>query len=300
MGYEGGVRYHQSGVLPGIFPSSITTSTVRKTWATRGCARPNSRTSLTFFWRKTSSWRSTLWPTSRTRDASAKSRGARGAAPSVTPRFMQLYFSRMLRSEYSVCCQIVGRGWPTPDPALPFVVSWHGGWPAYISCVAVTESFRGQALAITSCVRPHPLYYTSPSCYPFTRPRSGRTDGWQVRRYAGVITCKAISAIRTCLFRRVCRISGVPFLVLLHDEAGYGVYARIYAAVRSVRPQAEDIPAMLIVINAKQGLAPSQRPIPALTGVTCRRRLLTFEQHIMSKPKSWPDGSPCLSALSCR
>ena len=90
--------------------------------------------------------------------------------------------------------------------------------------------------------------------------------------------------------------------VLLHDEAGYGVIREdIRLAGEAYRPQAEDIPAMLRVINAKKALRLYAEAHP---GVDMVLRVegdadipMNNAYYVLKDGKVRQTDEPCLSAV---
>ena len=172
--------------------------------------------------------------------------------------FIQLYFSRVYRSEYNVCCQLDGRVVAALQ-TLPYPMLYRGREvnTAYISGVAVTESYRGQDIGNNLMRQAHFRLYYKDTVFASLIPAEPWLYGWYGKcGYAQVITCKPAPADPMAVsFADFDRIQRARNCVLLHDEDGYGVIRDdIRLAGEAYRPQAEDIPAMLRVIDAKKAL----------------------------------------------
>ena len=172
--------------------------------------------------------------------------------------FIQLYFSRVYRSEYNVCCQLDGRVVAALQ-TLPYPMLYRGREvnTAYISGVAVMESYRGQDIGNNLMRQAHFRLYYKDTVFASLIPAEAWLYGWYGKcGYAEVVTCKPAPADPMAVsFADFDRIQRSRNCVLLHDEDGYGVIRDdIRLAGEAYRPQMEDIPAMLRVVNAKKAL----------------------------------------------
>lgn len=172
--------------------------------------------------------------------------------------FIQLYFSRVYRSEYNVCCQLDGRVVAALQ-TLPYPMLYRGREvnTAYISGVAVTESYRGQDIGNNLMRQAHFRLYYKDTVFASLIPAEAWLYGWYGKcGYAQVIACKPAPADPMAVsFADFDRIQRAKNCVLLHDEDGYGVIRDdIRLAGEAYKPQTEDIPAMLRVIDAKKAL----------------------------------------------
>lgn len=172
--------------------------------------------------------------------------------------FIQLYFSRVYRSEYNVCCQLDGRVVAALQ-TLPYPMLYRGREvnTAYISGVAVMESYRGHDIGNNLMRQAHFRLYYKDTVFASLIPAEAWLYGWYGKcGYAEVITCKPAPADPMAVsFADFDRIQRAKNCVLLHDEDGYGVIRDdIRLAGEAYRPQMEDIPAMLRVIDAKKAL----------------------------------------------
>ena len=172
--------------------------------------------------------------------------------------FIQLYFSRVYRSEYNVCCQLDGRVVAALQ-TLPYPMLYRGREvnTAYISGVAVMESYRGQDIGNNLMRQAHFRLYYKDTVFASLIPAEPWLYGWYGKcGYAQVITCKPAPADPMAVsFADFDRIQRAKNCVLLHDEDGYGVIRDdIRLAGEAYKPQTEDIPAMLRVIDAKKAL----------------------------------------------
>ena len=107
----------------------------------------------------------------------------------------------MYRSEYNVCCQIDGRVVAALQ-TLPYPMLYHGREvdTAYISGVAVTESYRGQDIGNNLMRQAHFRLYYKDTVFATLIPAEEWLYGWYGKcGYAGVITCKPARPIRDML-----------------------------------------------------------------------------------------------------
>ena len=173
--------------------------------------------------------------------------------------FVNLYFSRVYKSEYNVCCQLGGRVVAALQ-TLPYKMLYHGREvnTAYVSGVSVTESLRGQDIGNNLMRQAHFRLYYKDTVFAALIPAEEWLYRWYAKcGYAQVITCTPAPADpRAVSFAEFDGIQRTRNCVLLHDEDGYDVIREdIRLAGEAYRPQSDDIPAMLRVVDAKKALA---------------------------------------------
>lgn len=173
--------------------------------------------------------------------------------------FVNLYFSRVYKSEYNVCCQLGGRVVAALQ-TLPYKMLYHGREvnTAYVSGVSVTESLRGQDIGNNLMRQAHFRLYYKDTVFAALIPAEEWLYRWYSKcGYAQVITCTPAPADpRAVSFAEFDGIQRTRNCVLLHDEDGYDVIREdIRLAGEAYRPQSDDIPAMLRVVDAKKALA---------------------------------------------
>lgn len=173
--------------------------------------------------------------------------------------FVNLYFSRVYKSEYNVCCQLGGRVVAALQ-TLPYKMLYHGREvnTAYVSGVSVTESLRGQDIGNNLMRQAHFRLYYKDTVFAALIPAEEWLYLWYSKcGYAQVITCTPAPADpRAVSFAEFDGIQRTRNCVLLHDEDGYDVIREdIRLAGEAYRPQSDDIPAMLRVVDAKKALA---------------------------------------------
>ena len=173
--------------------------------------------------------------------------------------FVNLYFSRVYKSDYNVCCQLGGRVVAALQ-TLPYKMLYHGREvnTAYVSGVSVTESLRGQDIGNNLMRQAHFRLYYKDTVFAALIPAEEWLYRWYAKcGYAQVITCTPAPADpRAVSFAEFDGIQRTRNCVLLHDEDGYDVIREdIRLAGEAYRPQSDDIPAMLRVVDAKKALA---------------------------------------------
>lgn len=172
--------------------------------------------------------------------------------------FVNLYFSKVYKSEYNVCCQLGGRVVAALQ-ALPYPMLYHGGEvnTVYISGVAVLPDYRRQDVGTNLMKQAHFRLYHSDVVFAALIPAEDWLYEWYGKRgYADVITCTPplVDALAVS-FSDFDRVQRSRNCILLHDEAGYEVIREdIRLAGEAYRPQAADIRGMLRVINARKAL----------------------------------------------
>lgn len=172
--------------------------------------------------------------------------------------FVSLYFSRVYRSEYNVCCQLGGRVVAALQ-TLPYPMLYHGREvnTAYISGVSVMADYRRQDIGNNLMRQAHFRLYYKDVVFASLIPAEEWLYDWYTKcGYARVITCTPPPADpRTVDFAGFDAVQRSRRCVLLHDEDGFDVIREdIRLAGDSYKPQQTDIPAMLRVVNAVKAL----------------------------------------------
>ncbi len=173
--------------------------------------------------------------------------------------FVNLYFSRVYKSEYNVCCQLGGRVVAALQ-TLPFTMLYHGKEvkTAYVSGVSTLPEYRKQNVGNSLMKQAHFYVFFHEAVFATLIPAEEWLRSWYSRRgYANVITCTPppVDVISTSFddFDATLRKKNC---VLLHDKDNYDVVQEdIRLAGEAYRPQSENISAMLRVVNAKSALA---------------------------------------------
>lgn len=173
--------------------------------------------------------------------------------------FMRLYFSRVYRSEYNVCCQLDGRVVAALQ-TLPYAMLYHGREvrTAYISGVSTLPDYRRQDIGNNLMRQAHFGLYYKNTVFATLIPAGQWLFSWYEKRgYARVITCTPPPAdVMSTPFEEFDAIQRAKGCVLLHDVEGYDVIREdIRLAGEAYRPQLSGIPAMLRVVNARKALA---------------------------------------------
>lgn len=173
--------------------------------------------------------------------------------------FMRLYFSRVYRSEYNVCCQLGGRVVAALQ-TLPYAMLYHGREvrTAYISGVSTLPDYRRQDIGNNLMRQAHFGLYYKNTVFAALIPAGQWLYSWYGRcGYARVITCTPPPAdVMSTPFEEFDAIQRAKGCVLLHDAEGYDVIREdIRLAGEAYRPQPDGIPAMLRVVNARKALA---------------------------------------------
>ncbi|MDO4159749.1 MAG: GNAT family N-acetyltransferase [Prevotellaceae bacterium] len=172
--------------------------------------------------------------------------------------FMNLYFSRVYRNEYNVCCQLDGRVVAALQ-TLPYTLLYHGKEvkTSYISGVSTLPEYRKQDIGNNLMRQAHFSIYYKDVVFAALIPAEEWLYEWYGKRgYARVITCTPPPAdVRNISFEDFDRIQRSKKCVILHDAEGYDVIKEdIRLAGDEYSPAKESIPAMLRIVNAKKAL----------------------------------------------
>ncbi len=172
--------------------------------------------------------------------------------------FIDLYFSRVYKSEYNVCCQIGGRVVAALQ-TLPYTMLYHGREikTVYVSGVSTLPECRKQDIGNNLMTQAHFSVYFREAVFATLIPAEEWLYGWYAKcGYARFITCTPPPAdVRTLSFSEFDAIQRAKNCVLLHGSEGYDIIREdIRLAGDAYTPQSADIPAMLRVVNAKAAI----------------------------------------------
>lgn len=172
--------------------------------------------------------------------------------------FIDLYFTRVYKGEYNVCCQIDHRVVAALQ-ALPYTMLYHGQEikTAYISGVSTLPEYRKQDVGNNLMRQAHFMLYHKGCVFASLIPAEEWLYDWYGRcGYAKSITCTPPPAdIAATSFEDFDKIQRAKECVLLHDADGYDIIKEdIRLAGSSYKPTTDNIPAMIRVINAKKAL----------------------------------------------
>lgn len=172
--------------------------------------------------------------------------------------FIELYFTRVYRGEYNVCCQIdhhVAAALQT----LPYTMLYHGMElrTAYISGVATRPEYRRQDIGNNLMRQAHFRLYHTGRVFASLIPAEEWLYGWYGKcGYSQSITCTPPPAdVMSMDFAEFDKLQRSKDCVLLHDADGYDVIREdIRLAGADYRPATTGIPAMIRVINVRKAL----------------------------------------------
>lgn len=172
--------------------------------------------------------------------------------------FVELYFSKVYRSEYNVCCQLGGRVVAALQ-TLPYRMLYRGREinTAYMSGVSVLPEFRRQDIGNNLMKQAHFRLYHSDVVFASLIPAEPWLYEWYGKcGYARIIKCTPppVDALAVD-FDEFDRVQRSRNCVLLHDEAGFEVIREdIRLAGKDYAPQSGNIDGMLRVVNARKAL----------------------------------------------
>ncbi len=172
--------------------------------------------------------------------------------------FINLYFSRVYRSEFNVTCQLGGRVVAALQ-TLPYTMLCHGREvkTAYVSGVSTRPEYRKQDIGNNLMRQAHFSIYYKEVVFATLIPAEEWLYSWYEKcGYARVITCTPAPADPVATsFANFDKVQREKNCVLLHDVEGYDIIREdIRLAGKDYKPQANNIQAMLRVVNAKRAL----------------------------------------------
>ncbi|KXB85390.1 hypothetical protein HMPREF3034_00242 [Prevotella sp. DNF00663] len=172
--------------------------------------------------------------------------------------FIKLYFDRVYRPEYNICCQLdyhVSAALQT----LPYPLLYHGteAKTAYISGVSVEEESRKQNIGSNLMAQAHFYLFHHDVIFATLIPAEPWLYDWYGKQgYARCITCKPNPTdAATVSFAEYDKRQRERTCTLLHSEEQLAVAQEdIRLAGEHYKPTTEPIPGMLRIINAKLAL----------------------------------------------
>lgn len=172
--------------------------------------------------------------------------------------FMNLYFERVYKPEYNVCCQIDGHVVGAMQ-TLPYNLLCHGMEikTAYISGVSTHPDFRGQGVGNNLMRQAHfELYYKGVVLSVLIPAEQWLYKWYGECGYAQVICCTPPPmGIETMSFETFDAFQRQKTCVLLHSAEDYDIVQEdIRLAGKDYEPTDEDYPAMLRVLNVRAAL----------------------------------------------
>ncbi len=172
--------------------------------------------------------------------------------------FMDLYFSRVYKGEYNICCQI-GHRVIAALQTLPYPMLYHGKEikTVYISGVSTYPDYRKQDVGNNLMRQAHFSLYYHGVIFSTLIPAEDWLDGWYRKcGYSKSIVCTPPPVdVRGMSFDDFDKIQRKKSCVLLHDMDGYDVIQEdIRLAGDEYEPDTESTKAMIRVINAKEAL----------------------------------------------
>ncbi len=172
--------------------------------------------------------------------------------------FMDLYFSRVYKGEYNICCQI-GHRVIAALQTLPYPMLYHGKEikTVYISGVSTYPDYRKQDVGNNLMRQAHFSLYYHGVIFSTLIPAEDWLYGWYRKcGYSKSIVCTPPPVdVRGMSFDDFDKIQRKKSCVLLHDMDGYDVIQEdIRLAGDEYEPDTESTKAMIRVINAKEAL----------------------------------------------
>jgi GNAT superfamily N-acetyltransferase len=173
-------------------------------------------------------------------------------------KFINLYFNRVYKSEYNVCCQLDNHVVAALQ-TLPYPMLYHGNEvkTAYVSGVSTHPDYRKQDVATNLMRQAHFRMYYKEIVFASLIPAEEWLFDWYARcGYAECITCVTPPAgIENMSFEDFDVWQRKRQCVLLHDATGYDIIQdemRLYGDELNIQEEPEE--GMLRVINAKRAL----------------------------------------------
>lgn len=174
------------------------------------------------------------------------------------PAFMDLYFSRVYRSELNVTSQIGGHVIAALQ-TLPYAMLYHQEHvcTAYVSGVSVSEKFKRQNVGTSLMRQAHFSMYCKEMVFASLIPAEDWLYDWYGSLgYARQITCTPPpDGLETMSYKDFDDWQNRKTCVLLHDEEGFGIIREdIRLAGAAYHPATEPVQGMIRVINAYKAL----------------------------------------------
>ncbi len=173
-------------------------------------------------------------------------------------KFIELYFSKVYKSEYNYCCQKDGRVIAALQ-TLPYTMLYHGNEvkTAYISGVSTHPDYRKQDVANNLMRQAHFSLYHKNVIFASLIPAEEWLYGWYEKcGYVKQITCTPPpEGIKDMTFEQFDSMQRQKTCILMHDSEGFDVIKEdIALAGDYYQPATEPIQAMIRVVNAKGAL----------------------------------------------
>lgn len=174
-----------------------------------------------------------------------------------TEAFMELYFSRVYKSEYNVCSQIDGHV-AGAFQAIPFTMLYHGCEvkTAYISGVSVKEECRKQDIGTNMMSQAHFDIFNKEAVFATLIPAEEWLYNWYGSLgYVRNITCTPPPDINGMTFEQFDELQRNRDCTVLHDSESFDVVKEdIRLAGADYRPAVNPVQAMVRVISALRAL----------------------------------------------
>lgn len=172
--------------------------------------------------------------------------------------FIDLYFSRVYKSAYNVCCQLDGRV-AAALQTLPYPLLWRGVEipAAYISGVSTHPDCRRQNVGSNLMRQAHLSMYHHGTVVAALIPAEEWLYGWYGRMgYERLISCTPPpEGVTGMTFDDFDRWQRSRSCILLHDSEAFSVALEdIRMAEPSWQPPKQPVQGMLRVINARRAL----------------------------------------------
>ena len=172
--------------------------------------------------------------------------------------FMDLYFSKVYKNEYNICCQIDHQVVAALQ-TLPYPMLYHRKEinTAYISGVSTHPDYRKQDVGNNLMRQAHFSLFYHETIFATLIPAEDWLYGWYEKcGYSKCIVCAPPPAdIKGMSFVDFDKIQRSKSCVLLHDSDGYEVIQEdIRLAGEAYHPATQPIKAMIRVVNAKEAL----------------------------------------------
>lgn len=171
--------------------------------------------------------------------------------------FVDLYFSRVYKSEYNICTQIDGHVVGALQ-ALPFTMLYHGNdvKTVYISGVSVKEECRKQDIGTNMMSQAHFDIFNKEIVFATLIPAEEWLYDWYYNLgYDQSITCLPQPDVRNMDFEEFDKLQRTHDCTILHDKEHFDIIKEdIRLAGPSYQPETEPEEAMIRVVSALRAL----------------------------------------------
>ena len=173
-------------------------------------------------------------------------------------QFMDLYFSKVYKSEYNICCQIDHKVVAALQ-TLPYTMYYHGQLvkTVYVSGVSTHPDYRKQDIGNNLMRQAHFHVYFHDVIFSTLIPAEEWLYGWYERcGYSKCITCLPDPTnIKDMSFEDFDKIQRGKQCILLHDKEGFDIIKEdIRLAGDDYEPEEKPIKGMIRVVNATKAL----------------------------------------------